>query len=478
MTDFACPSCSHEFEAHPWDDAKLCPCPKCGKKFSIESDTYQDEEGGSGLYFSLEDYVEPKPFAQCGGVCFVQLASYGDLVSLFPVFKARADAGASVSVMTRPEYADIFECITYAKAIPVDILVHAPWEAEAKARAMGFNEVIVSQVVSNDHQGPRHWKNYQTQEWINCGMVERYHDLPLVFDNRDAAGEAAATAAHIPPDDGRPLLAYCLHGISAPYPHVEAQRAWIKERFSANYRLLELGALRLPKVYHLIALIEAADVLISTDTLAVHMAYATKTPTIVFVPDPPRAYSQSEPRAHWAYFCTHSQSITELARYWISAYVTFPKSDLGRLCRSLEEMTERRIFHAVDYTWANDDEKAKVLDAYRSWDAIRYTDGDSFRTIFDEHGPERVATLMEVIGRAWAHPLATEAFVVWTHRYTHLPREALNLAREMREAAAEILPGVFCVTKAWWELEATMLIGVEAESGEDALRRAIGAVYA
>lgn len=475
MTDFICPACSHEFSVDGGEYMDFTACPKCGDRFAVSPESIPDGEGGSGLAYLLEPYEEPAEEPRRGGICFIQLSSFGDLCSLMPIWKARADAGAKVWVMTRPEYVEIFEAISYATPIPVDIPVAMPWKARAKADGMGFDEVIVSQVVNNKTTSARVWKNYQTQEWCLCGMIEKYHDLPLIFDRRDAAGEAAALAKHLPSDDGRPLLCFNLIGKSSPYDFVDQQRGWIKHTFSESFRLLDLGALRLDKVHHLIAFVEAADVLITVDTLTLHLAYATMTPTIAFLPGTPRCYAQSEPRAHWAYACTYGESVRGEYREPIVQAVHFSLNgfELGTLCRTLDEMTKERVFHAVDYTWADDAEKRRVLNAYRSWDAIRFSDGDSFQTIFTEHGPERVAKLVEVINRAFLAPFGTKSIIVWSDRFASLPSDTLKLARELREGAKVIAPGVVAMRFPWWLRASRRLIRVDADDGEASLRKII-----
>lgn len=362
----------------------------------------------------------------------------------------------------------MLEVVSYAKAFPIDANVHQPSIVRDQAEAMGFNDVTIAQVVGNGKLTPRCSRNYQVREWALCGMLERLHDLPTVFDRRDREGEADAVSRYVPHPDGRPLLAYNLTGKSSEYKHAGIQREWIDSSFP-GFRKIDVGAICLPKIHHLLGILDVADVLISTDTSTLHLAHATMTPTVAFVSDKPSG--ASEARQHWIYACPYAQSIMTKHREAIASLLSEPIRLTYSLMRSLDDMAPRRVYHGVDYTWADEDEKKRVLDAYRTWDQIRFTDGDSFRTIFTEHGPEWVAMLTEVIDACFAEPF--DAVVLWAHRYTSLPPEVLELARRMDVEACEILPGVFAMTGAWWTENRAMLAGVMAEDGEEAMRMAM-----
>ena len=355
----------------------------------------------------------------------IQLGSFGDLVNLMPICKAWYDAGDEVYIVTRREYAPILNSVTYVKAVIVDIPNREPFTAEKFAKDSGcFDEVIVTQVCGNNRRYPIGPANWQVGEWVRCGMLDKFHEFPTIFDNRDRDAEREALAAYLPVDDGRPLLAYNFRGASRPYARASEQREWINATFGAEWRIVDLGSLNLANVALLLPFIEAAQVLITVDTATVHLAHATNTAVIVFQPED--WFARSEPRENWIFACTHENSIRKSER---EAIVELMDAHYcGQLVRSTMEMTTVYVWHAVEYYWddKNSAEKSMQMDAYRSWDRARFEGGGYFRTIFTE----REASAVEVIDKAVAEAEPSDA-ILWTSRFTHVTPEMIRSAREV-----------------------------------------------
>lgn len=354
----------------------------------------------------------------------IQLGSTGDLVNLLPCCKAWHDAGEEVYIVTNRGFATDLDAVSYVKTIPVDFSIRYVFMAEKWAIDSGcFDEVTVTQVFGNDRRYPVGPKNWQVGEWVRCGMLERFHELPTIFDRRDRDAERIYMAMHMPVDNGLPLLAYNLNGVSQPYPYVAEQREWITRTFGASHRLIDLGALRLDSPASLLPFIEAAEVLVTVDTCTVHLAHATDTPVIVFHPE--NEFARSEPRVNWVYACTHRQSIEAEHREAIREL--FYSNQGGRLIRSTAEMVTPFVWHAVEYHWDDDlpEEKARQMAAYKSWESIRMRDR-YFRTVFTERPG---ATRVEIIDKAIAMAQPDDC-IIWTSRFAHLNDSLVRIARD------------------------------------------------
>ena len=395
-------------------------------------------------------------------VAYLQLSSTGDICSLLPIAKHRADAGDKVYIITQRQYGVILEAVSYVTPILVDVEVRYLFFVEADAKngryGVQFDEVIACQTFANTRRTAYGCSNWQTMQWYRCGMLDKFHELPLVFDRRDDVTEASimldAGSYGELPDKAAPLLAYNLRGKSTPYRRADEMRAWIEASFP-RWRLLDLGALTLDKPQHLLPLIEVADCLISIDTLTLHLAYATCTPTIAITND--AAFGGSEPRSHWVYQVPYADSLKPESLAEMKRIIDARDFAPGRLCRKPSEMTRRYVWHAASvawhqhddgkYAWRDDDERARWLDVHASWLAIRAEDY-FFQSVLTNHDAGHEPSVREVIDRA-AEQAEPQDAIIWTGPFAKLPENALELARAV-EGCTLISERVWAMTVAWW----------------------------
>jgi hypothetical protein len=401
-----------------------------------------------------------------GNIAFVQLGSSGDLISLLPIMKHHADAGNQVDIYTQPAFAPVLDSVSYAKAIPVKRNIRECM-AVAKEIECQYDEVIVTQSPFNETRPARATTNYQTEAWERCGLLEKFHDLPTVIDKRDWEGELAAIREWMP--NSRPMLAYNLSGVSSPYAHADEQREWIKQTFGRSHCLIDLGALHLKSVMHLLPFLEAAEALITVDTATVHLAHAAMTPTVVFLPE--NKFSRSEPRQHWVYACTHDESIGIGDRENIHDIIRLKDYRQSTMCRPITAMHHPYVFHAVNYWWDEGEDKAKVMAAYPSWEQRRL-DLPGFRTVFHEvrHGAGPETLLTDVIDRAVEQTQHGGDVILHASRHAPIPFEAIEPLRHIASGIEEVSPGCFAFAAAWWRQNREYFQHVACEGCEEAMR--------
>jgi hypothetical protein len=315
-------------------------------------------------------------------VCIVQLARHGDVVNTLPIARELASQGYAVDFVVHRAFAPILEAVSYVNPIVVDGVDNEPEpHAQAALDSGNYSLVLSTQVNGNPRTPAIACESFVVQSWARAGRewVDRFHELPLVFDRRDAAGESDAVEEHVPAADGRPLLAYCLEGYSSPFGDRAAFEEWLVNKHRGRYRLLNLAdAKRLPKVHHLIGLIEAADVLVTVDSLPLHLAYVTGTPTIALSRGIP--HYNSEPRSHWVGRFMYPDANGPAARQAIYDLLRRSPVELqelrGTLCRPPRATLRNRIVQAVDWYVSPkaSDERRRNLAARRTWERLR--DGD------------------------------------------------------------------------------------------------------
>ena len=412
-------------------------------------------------------------------IALIQLGRLGDLCSIAPICKAMHDAGDSATVFVMDEFANFFDGVSYAQPHPVHTDFRDVRGQREAAKLLGFDKIIATQTPNNDTKVPVVCDNYQVEGWVRAGYIEQFHELPLIFDQRDRQREQESIDKYVPKDDGRPLLVYNLSGMSGAYPNncrndpkALEQQKWIVEIFSRTHRLLDLGPLKLPRVYDMLGIFELADVLISIDTVTLHLAYATLTPTVAYTNH--RKGSMSEPRMHWIEHMDYPASMTKEGR--IRTYkAVFGSKEFGKFVREPWQMASCTMFMAADFEIRQGEvcaiERQCEDAAIQSWQTL--SDYGSFikvllrdrgrmqRTSHSEFGdPRRLCFIKDLIGVALEDMDSLNGIILLCHAQTCLTKRVAESIRramighECRFARGEEesrVPRVFAFTRDWWD---------------------------
>lgn len=314
----------------------------------------------------------------------VCLGRFGDVVAGLPLAYAMALDGHQVHWYIETQFASILEPCSYIIPHPLPIATAQVTMAVREANKGGHDKVLVAQVEGNPNICPVECENFTLKQWAHAGIewLDRYHDYRPLFDRRDYRAEAEA-AKRLPPDDGRPLFLCNFNGHSSPYGNVTSQWTWAFAEFSKQYRVFDLSGVKLDKPHHLLGLLDRADVLLTTDTLHLHLANATQTPTIqmsagVTPQGRPSRFYDSEPRNHVIHKCSYAESVTPLGRAAIARILREKDFELGRyvrdvgpLCRGSMKLGGRMIHHVTNWYTGNAKDNPRVFRARATWEELR-----------------------------------------------------------------------------------------------------------
>ena len=349
-------------------------------------------------------------------IAVIQLGRAGDICIILPCLKHLHDQGNEVTLYADPEFIGIVEACSYVKPYvwhsPYPWPYPKPLDAAAHANASGnFDKVIVSQ-VSPETRPARSFRSYSLALWDRFGLYWNYHDWPLVFDNRDMAAEADFLSLII--NDGRPLLSYSFKGYSSGMNWDAAidMAGWVGRTFGSTHRLLDLGLLRLPKAHFLIPLIEASECLITIDTLPLHLAYATGTPTIQLSNRRPYRTSESEIRSHVVGRWSHDDAMRDDVRAEIERVVREKDFSPGRFVTPLPDPPEHEVVR------------------------VGLHDGDCVN--------DRMSTAMEASG-------ADDIIVLTDSGVEPTPDDIRAIRDAMVKTPCIFCPWMFAVRAWWWE---------------------------
>lgn len=203
-------------------------------------------------------------------VCFVQLGRYGDIVNMLPMAKHCHDNYSKPYLMVSREFASILDGVSYVEPYVVDIPFDTLQPAIELAKQT-FKHVIVSQIWGRDYQCEHHTNAYNLESWRQAGLLKYFHDWLPVFDRRDQEREQAIIKKL---KNEKPMLLLNTSGFSSPYPRAAELTAEITRRFGSDFNIVNISNLRLERPYDLLGLLHESELLISTDSLPLHLATA------------------------------------------------------------------------------------------------------------------------------------------------------------------------------------------------------------
>ena len=263
---------------------------------------------------------------------FIQLGRHGDLLILFPAFQEIARiTGMIPNVLVTSPFHRLFDGISYARPF---VVPGNWWEAMPIARRLarqffGEDPIIPQWWLCTDEKNvPRgtqilqchgtswavdvdKWPNFGISEWERTGLTRKeFMTLPLVFDRRDKAREAALVRNFYPPALRRkPLLLFNFTGTSSPFSFVpEVSR--VMSAYRTAFHLVDLGQIRAQRLYDLLGLYDAAAGLITIDTATAHLANGSRVPTVWYTVE---GWRTSVPRGNVALEIKYSDTLRRLA---------------------------------------------------------------------------------------------------------------------------------------------------------------------
>lgn len=213
------------------------------------------------------------------------LARTGDLVNALGFIRDLHAKGEDPHLIVSGRFTDVLSGVSYVKPVSV----HFPPNDISKAAQFAegkFDKILLAQTYGK-HWTDRRDHSYNLVGWLNCGYsIEQFHDLknfPLVFDRRDRERENFLLRTHTSP--GKPLMLMCVGcGRSSPFASHYVFTEAVKRKWSTYYTILDLCRCKASRIFDLLGLFEAATLLITGDTAALHLAAAVpQLPVIALV---------------------------------------------------------------------------------------------------------------------------------------------------------------------------------------------------
>ncbi len=325
-------------------------------------------------------------------IAVVQTCRYGDVCNMLPPLYALHEEGHEIHAYSSLDFCELYEACSYIHVHPIPINYHNLAIPFQQAKADGFTTIVVSQVDANPIPALVQCKNFILEQWarIHPRFLEKWNDLPLVFDKRDTEGEAETVQRLFSTCDSRPIILYNLEGHSSRWDQRRQFEKWMHATLGAAFNLVDISV-RLKKVHHLLGVLEKGDLLITIDTLTTHLSYHSKIPTIALSLGSGKdgeifGWYDSEPRQHWIARLTYRQALTLEGQEEIKAAIYHEFPSVSNILR---------FHHIVDWFLGNERDNARILNARKTWETLAEKES-SYRLVLHELDIENQRTSKDV----------------------------------------------------------------------------------
>lgn len=208
----------------------------------------------------------------------VVLGRNGDLISSLPLARFLHN-GNPIRIVTSREYIKLLDGVSYATPIP--------WEFEYTKlshclhwlRRHGIHKPYICQ--SYCHPDCNKGLPYQEDAYRIAGFQNLFGSLPLIFDRRNPDREYKLMET-LP--IGKPWIAVSTEGISSPCPSLKDLIPTLVEQYP-EYEFIDLAKVKAHRLYDIIGILDNCDLLISIDTVWLHLARAAECPVFAVLND-------------------------------------------------------------------------------------------------------------------------------------------------------------------------------------------------
>lgn len=214
---------------------------------------------------------------------FVQLGRMGDILNILPAIKFEYESsGEKPNLVVCKEFLSLIEGLSYLNPHGVDLPYGNTRSASHFAQARIGGKVVVTQVYSTDgiHTDIK-TPCFLFDSWAKANCPKTWGSLPLVLDNRNPQKEQELKDRLVN-KEGNPYVLVFASGVSSPFPYGGDLAAALRTSLE-GFQILDMSNVRAERFQDLLKLMDDAHCIVSIDTGALHLAYATKTPVVALI---------------------------------------------------------------------------------------------------------------------------------------------------------------------------------------------------
>ena len=213
---------------------------------------------------------------------WISLGKHGDILSILPMLQEEyLFTSCRPSLIVSKEYSEI--------PLELDWLKTIIWEGSWQdlAGALRFAKTLGDKIFTPQTHGAgfpiqRKHPSFQLDQYDRCGRLDQWSKLPLNLPRRKSSVEIPTI----------PFILFADHSQSSPFQHKEDLYTLLKDNFP-SHTIVRCSSSRLPRLLDLLALMDAADLLVCVESMHLHLSAACNTPVIALATDTPSRWHGS-----------------------------------------------------------------------------------------------------------------------------------------------------------------------------------------
>lgn len=219
--------------------------------------------------------------------CYVQNSKNGDVLNVLPfLYQKFSETGHPQVLCVSQEYVSALSGCSYIEpfvwAGDWTDLNGALKQAQAK-----FKTVVSLSTYGKQLTLAKQTPSFALEQWRLGGALDKFDTVPLVFDKRDRVREQALIDKYLTDE---PFILFADHSQSSPFDQTDNLVQLLKGTFGTTHRILRLSEVHAEQIYDLLALYERAAVLVSIETMHLHLSQACGVPVIALVTNTPEMW--------------------------------------------------------------------------------------------------------------------------------------------------------------------------------------------
>jgi hypothetical protein len=272
----------------------------------------------------------------------ILLGRAGDCLNVLPAAYALSRKIGRVNWLVGKDYQGTLEGCSYVNAVR--------WEGGQDSlpealRTYGNAGPICFQAWLNP-DSRRLTDSYALEQWRLGGMLSEFGSWPLIMDRQNEA-RANMLRDRVLSNyrRDRPLIIACVDGVSSPFVKGPTLLAMLR---GLDADVVDLRDVRAERVPDLVALFNAADLLVPIDTMPLHLARASSVPTFCLLNDDWNGWRASVPPPQCVAKWTYSEANADLEPI-VAAAAAFISRSAVVTCNLFDTTSDRG--KAARATW-------------------------------------------------------------------------------------------------------------------------------
>ena len=219
---------------------------------------------------------------------YVLGGAFGDICAMLPLFRLEHQrTGMKTLVIVKKTYAPMFEGVSYCEPVIYDGQGNEGINGVVQRVKEQFNGDVAVHFLNpvklgRNGEPVKRTSSFVTEMWRIVGRLDEYGKHPLVFDCRHVGREASLLTQHCP--NMRPVVLVASDGRSAPFPYADALLEYLRDELP-DCNVVDLLNVTADRPYDLLGLFDHAKILVTVDTMHLHLAPASSVPVAAFTRD-------------------------------------------------------------------------------------------------------------------------------------------------------------------------------------------------